>query len=151
MKAAARQLIKDLESLGFVWTRTNAKGHFAFTKSDAPDVLVNPSMDERIARELLGKVCRQLGCVPQTNKRNVKQIRERAHARRLIVQAELDRHRERLNATRRPSGALARFAPDEIREIERLIADGERELQEIESLMRTAPLGNSARHRAGQP
>lgn len=151
MKAPAKRLIADLEALGYEYDRTNAKNFQVFACGGQPDILVNPSLNEHAARAILRKAQQRLGCVPETNKRKPEQIRVRQEAQRTALREEIERHNVRLDVLRRQSyGFPDSVTSTEIRQIEALVRKREQELHEIERLMTSGPLGNSARHRAGE-
>jgi len=154
----AKELVKELEALGYEFERVNAKSMHVYAR-DGAEILVSPGVDENAARQILRRVRRDLGCTEEVAKRKPAQIKERQAAERENAQQAIARlAKERSELLARKDAALAgRFglAASEAREIERLIESNDRERREWERLMTRTPSSadhrgtGRARHRAG--
>jgi hypothetical protein len=153
VKRPAKELIAALERMGFEHDRTNSRGYLIFT-FDGQEVSVNQGIDERSARNLLKQVERANGVEQQSNKRNATAIRERQATQRNALRSDIERHRVELDAivaqrARQLDGAAAALTDADILRIQAHIETKERELRDIENLMRGATLStNRAKHRA---
>lgn len=159
MKRHAKELVKELESLGYEFERVNAKSMHVYSRG-GDEVIVSPGVSDNAARQILRQVKRRLGCPDEVAKRNPEQIKARQAADRERAAVEVERvERERdaliLKRSRLLAGHGSALTRREIRDIEDLIRDKDREHREWLSLMTGVPSsaehrGNrQARHRAG--
>lgn len=153
MKRAAKELIASIERLGFEYDRTNSKNFDIYVCGDA-EVSISPGIQEHAARNILKSLERSMGVNRETNKRNPGAIRERQAKQRDALRSDIERQRIELDSiiarrARQLDGAAAALTDAEIVRIQRHIEGRERELREIEALMRGATLStNRAKHRA---
>lgn len=93
MKRVAKQVIADLEKLGFDHLWRNSSGEHVYVHPDDPEqteVKVSPSLnDENAAKGILARCRRIAGIAPVIVKRRAENVKERA-------QAERDRAEQRL-------------------------------------------------------
>jgi predicted RNA binding protein YcfA (HicA-like mRNA interferase family) len=154
VKRQAKELIEALERLGYEYDRTNSKGFLMYVHADGDEVGVSEGIQEHAARQLLRKVERRLGVERDTGKRNAAGIKERQAYLRMRLAEDIARHREELDAilarkSQRLDGLGLVATEAEIARITRYIEQRERELADMERLMRGAPLtDNRAKHRA---
>lgn len=147
MKRYAKQLIADLQRLGFDEIWTNSSGHPCFAHPSDPqqqELSINPSSSEQAAKAVLRRAQRIAGATPTVDKRRPGQIKARAEAQR-------ERARNRLTwITRKRDQLLTEHAdPRMVAKAEALLAVRERELAAIERLMVQPPAGGNT-HRGTQ-
>jgi hypothetical protein len=101
MSKRQRDLIAEIESLGFGYDHTNSKGVSFYTHEDTGcQVKVPTGCDERAARVVLQTARRSLGLPTKDNKRNPAQIRERNAAEHARAALELAQARTDLEVVR---------------------------------------------------
>lgn len=160
MKRYAKELIKELEALGYEFSRTNAKMMHVYVRPGVPDLIVSPGCSENAARQILRQVKRSLGCADEVAKRNPEQIKARQAAERESAAAAVDRlNRERddliASRSRLLAGRANGLTRQQVRAIEKRIEETERERRHWESLMTSTPASadhrgsGQARHRSG--
>jgi hypothetical protein len=144
VKRPARQLVKDLEALGFDHIWTNSSGAQCYAHPDDPqqeELSVSPNTHETGAKNVLRRARRIAGADTVVEKRNATQVRERATAARQRLQYVRERH-GRLLTTRADPAQVAAAA--------RLVEQREHELDAVERLMRQPPAGGHAHRGTGQ-
>ncbi len=78
MNKRLRDLIKDVEHIGYAYDRTNASGTDFYMHEDTGcELRVSSTVDERIARNVMRLARQQVGLPTKDNKRNPAAIRER--------------------------------------------------------------------------
>jgi hypothetical protein len=152
-----KQLEKRLVSLGFEYDHTNAHSQFVYTHAAHPDLAINPGLDDNAARVILRKVERTFGCAEKAAKRNASLIKERRAADRQHLREEAERlEQARLRILRERDalldGAGSHLTSAEIRDLERRVAEIEKEQREIAALMteRPTPGRQTVKHRSGE-
>lgn len=157
MKRHSRELIAQLERLGFDHVWTNAAGAHCYVHPGDPgqtELSVSQSItSEQTAKSLLRRAQRIAGVAPKVEKRRASRVKERAETERERARRDLEaarQRRQRLLDTRADTVTLA--------EAERLIQQRERELAALERLMKQPAQGGSvrrgrdqARHWTGHP
>jgi hypothetical protein len=145
VKRHAKALVAELAKLGFDHIWTNASGGQCYVHPGDPaqtEVVVSPSLDERAARHIADRARKLAGAdKPNADKRNARQVKERAAAARQRLQESRDAH-VRLLRNRADAAALACA--------EQLVAQRENELAALERLMRQPPAGGNAHRGTGQ-
>ena len=127
----ARDLIAEVESLGYAYDRTNAKGCMFYIHEDTGiELKVPQGPDERQSRKCIEVARHMIGLATRGNKRNPAQIRERNAAEHARAKAELDR----IAAQRE------RYSTDEtrLRQLEEEYLRAERKFRYWDRLMRQA-------------
>lgn len=115
-----RDLMRDLEALGYVQDRTNSKGARFFIHEDTGcEVKVIPGADEHRMRSVLDEARHAIGMPTKFNKRNPQQIRERNAAEHEKAARELEAARDRLGTLSRSDEVVLRKAEDEFLRAER--------------------------------
>lgn len=158
---SAKRIVKFLEANGVSYTRTNSKGWDCFEASGQPEILINPSLDERAEKFIQVKVQKSLGITTQRDesKRNPEQIKARQAAERERLAEQIERHEAEIDdlvrqISSRMDGLGAQLSAKDIRRIESLIEQREREVREWQRLMTEIPTPNAhsgrvkARHRS---
>ena len=126
-----KDLVREVESLGYAYDRTNAKGSDFFIHEDTGVELRLPQAPtETAARKCLTWARHAIGLPTRDNKRNPAQIRERNAAEHAKAKAEL----ERLAAQRE----LYATSEDRLRQIEDEYLRAERKFRYWDRLMRQA-------------
>lgn len=119
----ARDLIRDVEQLGYEFDHTNSKGTSFYVHPDTgAQVRLPAGVDERVARSVLDDARHSIGLPTKGNKRHPDLIRQRQDAER-----ELDRARSR---ARSAVGAAVREAEEALRAAERRLAWWDRLVRE---------------------
>lgn len=149
MKRYAKQLIAELQRLGFdeIWTNSSGFPCYAHPNDPAQQELsINPSATEQAARSVLRRAQRIAGTTPTVDKRRASQVKARAEADR-------ERARTRLAWIQAKQQRLINehAAPDRIAQANALIAQREDELAAIEGLMVQPPAGGSSHRGTAQP
>lgn len=120
-----RDLIRDVEALGYEFDHANSKGVRFWTHPDTGcQVKIPAGLDERVCRRVLDEARHQIGLPTKDNKRRPDLIRQRQDAER-----ELERARGRLAATQ-PSEGHLREAEEALRRAERRFAWWDRLMRE---------------------
>lgn len=153
MKRGAKDALEALKRHGYALSHTTARGFMVYVLEDH-EITVNPSMGEGPCRDLVRKLEKTHGTKAPTNKRNPAEIKERQVQARAALRSDIDRHQLELDdivarRARQLDGAASALTNAEITRIQTYIEAKERELNEIEDLMRGATLStNRAKHRA---
>lgn len=152
MKRYAKQLIRDLQALGFDHIWTNASGNLCYAHPDDPDqteLSISQGTNEQGAKTLLRRAQRIAGAHPDSlavGKRNAVQLKERAAAQR-----ERARTRLAYATARREQLTAARAEPAAVAAAQALIERRENELAAVERLMRQPPAGGNDHRGTRQP
>lgn len=160
MKRHAKELVKELEGLGYEFDRLNSKAMHVYVRDGMPDLIVSPGCDENTARQMLRSVKRRLGCADEVAKRNPAQIKERQAAERDRAAAEVERLRVERQALLRErdgllNGRALGLTEKQIAAIEARIEANEAEARRWQTLMTETPASanhrgtKTARHRSG--
>jgi hypothetical protein len=137
MSKRDKDLVKDIERLGYAFDRTNSKGfHFYIHEDTGCEIKIMPGRDENAARGVLRQAQQQLGISTTSNKRNPAQIRERnaaEHARALITLE---------NARKQRESARAAGSDQDLRAAEEAVQNADRKFRYWDKLMRSASLAS---------
>lgn len=125
-----RDLVRDVEALGFEFDHVNSKGVRFWTHPDTgAQVKVPGGVDERVARRVLDDARHLIGLPTKDNKRRPDLIRQRQDAER-----ELGRARAGLSHSRL-------FGSERVREAEEALQAAERRFAWWNRLVREAAVG----------
>ena len=157
-KKGFQMLEKRLGQLGFEFSdKTNGGSMWRYAHEDGREITVRSDLPENAARQIIRKLERQCGQAEQASKRNPAAIKARQAEERRQLKEDAERlDAERLRLLRERdgllNGAASHLTNGQIRDLERRVAEIERERRQIETLMTERPsLGNgSVKHRAGE-
>lgn len=155
MKRGYKELVAELETLGFGYDRTNSKGVDYYTHPLCREVGVSTNSTPDTHRNELRSARRSLGIDTSAGKRNPQQIKLRHAAERAAIADELNRHEAEVQTIRLAKlegldGAGARLAESQIRALEDKIRELRIRDREIIALMGApTPGGDRAKHRSG--
>jgi hypothetical protein len=145
VKRYSKDAIKAVERLGFEHVWTNSKGFYCYVHPGDPqqtELSISPSMNnEQAAKEIVRRAEKICGVAPQVEKRKASQVKERA---------EVARERLRIVRKRKACLLAAAVPAADLEWMERLEALRERELSDIERLMRQPPAGGRVHRGTGQ-
>lgn len=128
-----KDVVKELERLGYEFDRTNAKNADFYIHPDTGcELKVIPGADERRARAVLDQALHLIGLPTKNNKRNAAQIRERNAAEHARAARDLE-----LARAARDSGVGA-TSEAEVRNAEEAFLRAERKFRYWDRLMRSA-------------
>lgn len=128
MNKRLRDLVREVESLGYEYDRTNSKQISFYIHPDSgAQVKIPGGVDERVARSVLDEARHSIGLPTKGNKRRPDLIRQRQEAER-----ELERARAVL---RHPAG---RATPVAVLEAEEAVRAAERRWRWWDRLVREA-------------
>lgn len=135
MNKRQRDLLAEIESYGFGYDHTNAKGisFYVHEETGAELKVLTSSCDERYCRSILLDARRLIGLPTKDNKRNPAQIRERNAAEHQRAAVELERLRQQREDCA-PSASEAQF-----RAIEDAYLKAERKFRYWQRLMQEVP------------
>lgn len=120
-------MVRDLESLGYVYDHTNSKGFSFYLHEDTgSEVKVPSGVTEQSARSVMRIARHQIGLPLKDNKRNAAQIRDRNTAEHAKAAAELARLRDK----------LANTDASHLRDVEDAYMKAERKFRYWDRLMR---------------
>lgn len=159
-----REVEKLLTDLGYTDAGPcgTSNPHRIFTHPSAPDLSVNPALNEVAARRLIRDLRRQHGVERKSPKRNAsvvkeRQARERAELRRAAERLETERAQVLAQRDALLGGAGARLTDRQINALEARVREIETAQRELERLMVEPPVaaahqgrtGVTVKHRAG--
>lgn len=155
MKRGHKELVAQLEALGFGYDRTNSKGTDYYTHPLCREIGVSTNSSPDTHRNELRTAKRSLGIDTSAGKRNPQQIKLRQAAERAAIAEELNRHEAEIATIRLAKlegldGAAVRLAESQIRAIEDKVRELRARDRELLALM-SAPGsgGDRAKHRSG--
>lgn len=147
---ANKELVKFLEANGFEYDRTNSKQYEFYKHASYGEISVNPTIDEHAARHLKVTIQKSFGMVTDRDKvkRSPEAIRERQAAERERLAADIERHQIEIadlliQRDRRLDGLGRVLTNSQLRAIERLLEQKQRELRAWQRLMTEIPDVNS--------
>jgi hypothetical protein len=128
----ARDLIRDVEALGYEFDHTNSKGTSFYIHPDTgAQVRLPAGVDERVARSVLDDARHSIGLPTKDNKRHPDLIRQRQDAER-----DLERARQSLASAGSSLTAGSHFM--QVAEAEEALRAAERRLAWWDRLVREA-------------
>lgn len=116
MASRETKMMRELETLGFEFDRTNSKGlTFYIHPSTGCEVkLPSGAVSDQTARSILAQARRQLGVPTKDNKRNTAQIKEHQAAEREKAVRELAAARAELDRIRATKSTVDIQAAEEV-------------------------------------
>lgn len=153
MKRGYKELVAELESLGFGYDRTNSKGVRYYVHPLCQEVGLSANSSPDTHRTQLRTAKRALGIDTSAGKRNPQQIKLRQAAERAEIAAQLNRHEAEIQTIRIAKmqgldGRAAHLAESQIGALEDKVHELRQRDQELARLMAAPGLDNSVRHRA---